>query len=603
MKALAKHPTASFLLRFSRGGKRYFIFALLLNCAGIILSYALPLVVGFTVDTVIGGKAPANLPRFILERLPELSDNMGRNLLACALAVLLCALLSGLCAFLARISLATGTERLTKQLRDTLFAHIQKLPFSWHTENRTGDIIQRCTQDVRMVQQFVGSQLVEVVRTLLLVITAVIIMFQLNTTLAIIATAYVPIVITYSLLFYTNIAAEFLKCDEAEGELMVHIQENLTGVRVVRAFGRERYELDRFDEKNNHFINSWIKLGNTLAWFYSVGDMFSSSLLLVICAVAAALSVRGTVTLGTFLVFLSYASSLAWPVRMLGRILSEVSKTGVSIRRLQEILNAEPEAEKEDALRPPLDRDIAFERVSFSYGEQEVLRDVSFTIPRGTTLGILGATGSGKSTLTYLLCRLFDLPPEGGRITIGGVDIRDIDRFYLRRNVGLVLQEPFLFSRTIRENIDIAARTGDLRQIKKMASIAAVDEAIEAMPKKYDTLVGERGVTLSGGQKQRVAIARTLMLKAPILVFDDSTSSLDTETDARIRQALQENAGQSARIFISHRISTLMLCDKIIVLEDGRVADCGTHAELLSRPGLYRRVYDLQNDAGEEGIA
>jgi len=597
---MAKNSAASFLLRFSHGAKRYFALALVLTCGGIVFSFVLPLIVGYTVDTVIGAKEP-NLPPFLLKWLPQGGGELSKSLLECTLAVLLCALHSGVLTFFARVCLATGTERLTRSLRDTLFDHIQKLPFKWHTENRTGDIIQRCTQDVSMVQRFVAQQLIEIMRILLLVAVAVIIMFQLNTILAIIATAYVPVVLTYSLLFYSSVASEFLACDEAEGELMVHIQENLTGVRVVRAFGRERYELDKFDEKNEVFINRWIKLGDTLGWFFTIGDVFSSSLLLVICAVGAVLCVRGTVTLGTFLVFLSYAATLAWPVRMLGRILSEVSKTTVSIARLDEILRAEPETEKEGALRPPLDGDIVFENVSFAYGEQEVLRNVSFTIERGTTLGILGATGSGKSSLTYLLNRLFDLEPGCGRITIGGVDIRDIDRFYLRRNVGLVLQDPFLFSRTIMENIDIAARSGDLERVREKAAVAAVDEAVIAMPKQYDTLVGERGVTLSGGQKQRIAIARTLMLDAPIMIFDDSMSSLDAETDARIRKALREHARGATVILISHRISTLMLCDKIIVLEDGRIADCGTHEELISRPGLYRRVYDLQTDSGEEG--
>ena len=536
---MAKHSVASFLLRFLTGAKRYFALALVLTCAGIVFSFSLPLIVGYTVDSVIGAKEP-NLPPFLLKWLPEnVPGSIAQSLSGCVAAVLVCALLSGVLTFIARVCLATGTERLTRSLRDTLFAHIQKLPFQWHTDNRTGDIIQRCTQDVAMVQRFVAQQLIEVARILMLVAVAVIIMFQLNTVLAVIATAYVPIVLTYSMLFYKNVASEFLACDEAEGELMVHIQENLPGVRVVRAFGRERYELDKFDEKNEHFIGKWIKLGNTLGWFFSIGDVFSSSLLLVICAVGAALCVRGTVSLGTFLVFLSYAATLGWPVRMLGRILSEVSKTSVSINRLDEILRAAPETEKEGALKPPLDGDIVFENVSFSYGEQEVLKNISFTVERGTTLGILGATGSGKSTVTYLLNRLFDLEPGCGRITIGGIDIREIDRAYLRRNVGLVLQEPFLFSRTIMENIDIAARTGDLERVKEKAAVAAIDEAIEAMPKQYDTLVGERGVTLSGGQKQRIAIARTLMLDAPVR---SSTTPCRASTRRRTRASVRRSA-------------------------------------------------------------
>jgi len=242
-----------------------------------------------------------------------------------------------------------------------------------------------------------------------------------------------------------------------------------------------------------------------------------------------------------------------------------------------------------------MDQDIEFKNVNFTYDEQPVLKDVSFKIKKGTTFGILGATGSGKSTITYLLNRLYDLPDDGGAITIGDIDISHIQKPYLRRNIGLVLQEPFLFSKTIMENIDIASRGRVLSKIRDKARIAAVDENIMEFAKGYDTVVGERGVTLSGGQKQRVAIARTLMMDAPIMVFDDSMSNLDMETDAKIRESLREDTAGATVILISHRISTLMKADVIMVLEEGQVEEIGSHAELVEKDGIYRRIYDLQS--------
>jgi ATP-binding cassette subfamily B protein len=613
-----KNELFHMLTGFAKGSKRYFFIAVLGTALSILFSFLMPQVVGFTVDSVIGDKS-AGLPGFLQPLLAGLGgrDFLRSNFILCAAGVVACAVLSGIFNYVSRMGTAAGTERFVKKLRDTLFAHTQFLPFSWHTENQTGDIIQRCTYDVDTAQRFISQQLIEVVRTLLLVALALAFMFSMNVLLAVIALLFIPLILGYSRLFFSRIADKFREADEAEGELLIHVQENLTGVRVVRAFGRERYETDRFDEKNETYIGKWLHLGYILGWFWGIGDVVSSGELLVMVAVGSILAAGGTITLGEFLVFISYTLTMAWPVRQLARIISEMSKTGVSLRRIKEILDAEPEKEEPGAQKPPLNRDIAFDHVSFAYAshfplaenasekdapaqtshEQQVLSDLSFTIRHGTTFGILGTTGSGKSTVTYLLNRLYDLPEDGGTISVGGVDIREIDRHYLRRNIGLVLQEPFLFSKTIFENIDIAARTRDLNRVRRTAAIAAVDDSILSFTNGYDTVVGERGVTLSGGQKQRVAIARTLMLDAPIMVFDDSMSSLDMETDAKIREALRRNTRGATMILISHRISTLMLSDTIMVLDNGRIAEIGSHAELIAKNGIYKRVYDLQSGA------
>jgi len=596
---MKKNTVLKMMFGFTHKIKRYFLMSIISAAATSLMIFMAPLIVGFTVDSVIGDKAPS-LPVPILKIYEFLSERgaFGSDLLICAVLIIACALITASFNYLARVNMAKGAERLINNLRVKLFAHTQSLPFEWHTKNLTGDIIQRCTSDVETVRRFVFQQLIEVLRTVTLVVVALVIMFSLNTTMASVVTSFIPIVLCYTLFFFKRISSRFLACDEAEGELMVRVQENLTGVRVVRAFGRERFETGRFDEKNKAFTDKWTALGGTFGLYWGIGDAASAMQLLCIIIVGSYLAATTSFSFGELLVFTSYTQLLIWPVRQLGRVLAEMSKTGVSLKRIKEIFDTPGESDAPDAIEPPIDRDIEFKNVSFTYEEQPVLKNVSFTVKSGTTFGILGATGSGKSTITYLLNRLYDLPEDGGSITIGGVDISRISKAHLRRNIGLVLQEPFLFSKTILENIDIASRGRDLSRIREKAQIAAVDDNIMSFAKGYDTMVGERGVTLSGGQKQRVAIARTLMMNAPVMVFDDSMSSLDMETDAKIRESLREDTAGATVILISHRISTLMKADVIMVLEDGQVAEIGSHSELAAKNGIYRRVYDLQSSDG-----
>jgi ATP-binding cassette subfamily B protein len=305
-------------------------------------------------------------------------------------------------------------------------------------------------------------------------------------------------------------------------------------------------------------------------------------------------------TAGEFIAFVSYNTMLVWPVRSLGRTISEMSKAGVSVERICYIMNSLPEQDKPDALTPDMRGDIDFDHVSFGYGSEKILSDVSFTVKAGTTFGILGSTGCGKSTLMHLMNRLYDLPEDGGRITIGGVDIRDMKGEWVRQHIGMVLQEPFLFSRTIAENVGIAKDPVTLTEIRQAAAIACVDESITDFTRGYDTLVGERGVTLSGGQKQRIAIARMLMQKTPIMVFDDSLSAVDAKTDAMIRGALKAELADTTVILIAHRVTTLMEADCIMVLDRGKAAEMGTHEELMERKGIYRKIYDIQMALAEE---
>ena len=593
---------ARLVTRYLRSCWPHFALALLLSMLGMAFNALTPQVIGLTVDSVLGTEPP-RLPAWLLRLLQwdALAASPQRTLWIAALAVLLTALLRGVCTFGQRTELSRGSESFVKAIRDELYRHIQYLSFAWHKQNPTGDIIQRCTSDVDVIRNFVCNQLIEVFRTVFLIVLYVCIMLRMSVRLTAVTLVAIPIVGLSSGVFYRRISSRFQAADEAEGELTTCAQENLTGVRVVRAFGRERYEEEKFREKNERFSALWIKLGGLLSVYWASGDLLTGLQLMATILVGVAEAVAGRITLGTFLIFVSYNGALAWPVRSLGRVLSEMSKAGVSMDRVGYILDAEEERDAPDALPFP-GGDIVFDHVTFAYVGKNVLEDLSFTIREGETFAILGGTGAGKSTIVHLLDRLYDLPEGCGRITVGGVDIRRLDRRDLRRHIGLVLQEPFLFSQTVEENIRAGADEAPREDVRRCAAIACVDEAIGSFSGGYETLVGERGVTLSGGQKQRVAIARMLMQHAPVMVFDDSLSAVDAETDAKIRAALHRELGSATVILISHRITTLMRADRILVLGQGRAADVGTHAELISRPGLYRDIYEIQMSADDRAL-
>ena len=597
---LSRREKARLVTRYLRGCWGFFLAGLLFSCLSMALNALTPQIIRLTVDSILDSKAP-EVPAWLLRLLhwDALTGDTLRALWVAAAAVLLVAIARGLCSYGQRINLSKGSETYVKRLRDGLYRHIQHLTFAWHKANPTGDIIQRCTSDVDVIRNFVCNQLVEVVRTILLIALYLGVMYTMNVRLSLVATIFLPIVGVSSGVFYRKISSRFQIADEAEGELTTCAQENLTGVRVVRAFGRERFEDEKFDEKNNRFSLLWVKLGKLLSVYWASGTLLTCLQVMVIILFGVVETVNGRMTLGSFLAFVTYNESLAWPVRSLGRVLSEMSKAGVSMDRVGYILHAEEETDAPDA-KPFAPGDIEFRNVCFRYEAQEVLHDLSFTIRRGETFAILGGTGAGKSTLVQLLDRLYDV--SSGSITIGGTDLRELSRSDLRRNVGFVLQEPFLFSQTIRENICAARPDATEEEMRAAARIACVDEAISAFPDGYDTVVGERGVTLSGGQKQRVAIARMLLQKAPVMIFDDSLSAVDAETDAKIRAALRETLRDATVILISHRIPTLMQADRILVLEDGRPADLGTHEELISRPGIYRDIYDIQMRSDDRAL-
>lgn len=582
---------------FTKGFRLYFVLAILMVVISVVANYMTPQVIRVTVDSVINDN-PFNLPGFLVDFINAIGgrEMLRSHIVICAAASLLFAVISGLSNFAYRTSLARACEGTVARIRNRLFDHIQRLPYAWHNSHQTGDIIQRCTNDLDLIRNFVNDQLMGCIRVLLLMAVSLALMFSMNVQLSLVVLCFIPLSIGSSLVFFVIQGKKFQKADETEGELTAMIQENLTGVRVVRAFGRERFEIDRFTKKNREYTDYWAHLGNIMGVNWGLGDFLAGLQVLVVLVAGVFFVENGSLTEGEYLAFTAYNSMLVWPTRSLGRLLGELSKTSISSTRLFDILDAEEEQDCPDPVEPDVRGDIVFDHVSFHYPDSAsgVLEDVSFTIKAGSTFGILGATGSGKSTLMYLLDRLYDLPEGDGTITVDGVDIRKIKRAHLRKNIGIVLQEPFLFSKTFRESIADGASRQDIETVRHYARMAVIDDAIENFAQGYETPIGERGVTISGGQKQRVAIARMLMQDTPIKIFDDSLSAVDMETDAKIRQSIKENV-HGTTILIAHRITTLMNADQIMVLDHGKVSQMGTHQELVEQEGIYKRIFDMQS--------
>ena len=595
---------AALVWRFLRGSKALYVLSILSAAVTALADMIEPQIFRMAVDNALGGKEAfyAAPVMAIVNRFGGFAY-LGQHIWIMAAAVVAVALVRAFSQYGFRVFNTKASETLVKTIRDSLFTHIEHLPYSWHLKNHTGDTIQRCTSDVDTLRNFVSEQLTSVFRIVILVIFSLTFMLSMNGKLTLIAAIPMPVIIAYSIVFHGKIGEGFLKCDENEGKLSDMVQENLTGVRVVRAFGRERRERDRFEAHNEYYTGLWVRLAKVLSLYWSSQDILSGVQIMLVVIFGAVFCIRGEMTSGEYIAFISYNAMLTWPIRMLGRMIAEMSKAGVSVERIAEIMYAEEEKDLPDACEPPMDGDIRFEHVSFAYeGGPEILHDISFTMKAGTTLGIIAGTGAGKSTLMLLLDKMIELPEENGRITISGVDIRHIKNEWLRKNIGFVMQEPFLFSRTIADNIAIAVSDADEERIRSASRAAYLDDTVMAFSKGYDTFVGERGVTLSGGQKQRAAIARTLINNTPIMIFDDSLSAVDTETDAKIRAELEARFGTASIILISHRITTLSRADKILVLDSGRISQEGTHEELIRQDGIYRQIYEIQSGLREEAV-
>ena len=580
--------------------KRYFITALVCTVFTVAIEFITPNNLAETMDHYLLGE-PSRMPGFVNAWIETFGGRefMASHLWIAGIALVGLNVLNGVFGYIKGRSQAIAGENVSLTLRERLYSHIQRLPYAYHVKAETGDLVQRCTSDVETVRRFLATQMMQVVNALLMVAIALGYMFSENVKITLISMIMIPGLFLFAWLFFRWVIKNFRLSDEAEGKMSAVLQENLTGVRVVRAFGQQEYEVEQFDQASADFRKKTFKLCNLLAVYWATSDLMSmlqSMMTLLACVYFA---IRGEITVGGLIIFTSYIWKLLFPIRQLGRILSDAGKSKVSLDRIQEILGVPEEPEEPDTIKPSLKGDIVFDHVTFGYDSgKDVLRDMSFTIPAGKTVAILGATGSGKSTVAHLIQRLFDV--KEGEIRIGGTPINQIDRYYLRSRVGLVLQEPFLYSKTLKENVAIARRDASDEEIDRAVIDAAAKGFILDSDKGFDTLVGERGVTLSGGQKQRIAIARTLMKDNDILIFDDSLSAVDTETDAQIRAALKKRGKDATTIIISHRVVTLSQADLILVMEDGKITEQGSHEQLIHSGGLYSRIFNIQSALEEE---
>ena len=541
-------------------------------------------------DTVLGSQSLA-------------FGTLNQTLAIIALGFVGLAVFEGLFAYLSGRLAAYTAEGITRRLRDYLFDHIQRLTFSYHSQTPTGDLIERVTSDVDALRRFYSEQAIGVGRILLVFIINFIALLNLHTPLALLSVIAIPIVLGVSLWFFKLVTKRYEEYQEQEAVLSTTLQENLTGVRVVKAFARQEYEMNKFEKDNNEKFRRGRRLLVMHSMFWPLSDIVLGFQMLFGFVYAANLAIQGEITVGTYLAYVGLVIQLIWPIRNLGRIIVQASSGLVSYSRLMEIVKQDREPLFDGQVQPngPARGDLIFKNVSFMYsdGKHDVLKDISFHVKPGQAVALLGSTGSGKTSLVNLLPRFHEY--TGGSILLDGEELKDYPREYLRKQIGIVEQEPFLFSRSIRENVTYGVgREVPQEEIERAAKAAAIHDVIMSFPDGYNTLVGEKGVTLSGGQKQRVTIARTLLKNPRILILDDSTSAVDLETEAEIREALNSLMQNRTTFIIAHRIQSVMIADLILVLDKGAVVQMGTHDELLGQEGMYRRIYDIQTRIDEE---
>ena len=556
--------------------------------------------------TALAVSALAKTSTYLLLR--HFIDNvLGKDAALSTLALIgagfvLLALVEGSFTFISGRLASMTAEGVTLRLRTYLFDHIQRLTFTYHDKTQTGDLIQRSTSDVDAVRRFYSDQAIGMGRIVLLFSINLVAIMQLDLHLALVSIVAIPIIVVISLFFFKRVSKAYEKYQEQESTLSTVLQENLTGVRVVKAFARQEYEREKFEKENWEKFRRGKRLTTMHALFWPSSDILCGLQMLLGFAVGALMAIDGTITVGTYLAYAGLIVWLIFPMRNLGRLIVQTSTGMVSYGRVMEVISQEREPLTEGTYRPEgnVRGEIEFHDLSFQYGsDAPVLHEINFSVKPGKSVALLGATGSGKTSLVNLLPRFYEY--TSGSLTLDGVELKAYPREYLRKQIGIVEQEPFLFSRTIRENITYGVgRDVPDAEVEAAARAAAVHDVICAFPDGYKTLVGEKGVTLSGGQRQRVAIARTLLKDPRILILDDSTSSVDTETEAEIRSALDHLMQGRTTFIIAHRIQSLMNADEILVLEKGRIVQRGTHEKLVAQAGFYRQIYDLQARVEDE---
>ncbi len=584
---------------------RYVLAGCLLILA-MVVSMLIPKILQMTIDGVVlfalEGEATTNKPdaivSFFYSLIPEIrKDNLLTSLAWIgALFVLISAIRSGT-QFLSGVIAADSTEKAIKRLRDTLFSHIQAMPATYFGEVPSGDLIQRSTGDVDTVKGFIGTQVVSVIRFTAFFFGAFAMMYIVHPVAAFIAVCLVPVIAITAFLFFMKERKMWEEHEAEQDKLTAIIQENLSGIRVVKAFANQDFEIEKFVQQNKAKLKIGVRQVDLHTFFWPLSDFLVHTQIVLGIVGSAYFTLTGALTIGEFSAFFAYSIMVAWPMRESAMIMSQMGMAAVAMGRISQILDAKEEdySGKINDKTQPIRGDIEFRNVSFKYKKDDeayALRNVSFKIRAGEKIAFMGATGAGKSTVIALLARFYE--PDEGEILLDGQPLHFYEKQYLRSRLGIVHQKPFLFSTTIQKNIAYTRPQAQEGLILDAAKAADVETFIDKMTKGYDTLVGEKGVTLSGGQKQRVALARTLMSNPDILVLDDATSAVDTETEYDIQQALREKMRDKTSIIIAHRLTAVQEADRIIVFDAGSIAQMGTHDELLMQKGFYRKIYDIQ---------
>ena len=560
-----------------------------------VFMFAAPLIGKYAIDVAHSRDLAAGIPALValIERFDAQSPHIVHLALCAAASVLLTAA-GGVFLYLRGRWTAIASEAICRRLREELFRRLHHVRAAFFDGADTGDLVQRCSSDVETVRVFLSADVVEMGRAILLICTMLPILFWLNVELAWLSISLMPFLVVGAYVFFSKVKRVFEITDRSEGAMTTVLQENLTGIRVVRAFGRQDYEISRFGDKIRAFRENYYWLSRLMGWYWGIADFFALMQIGLVLIAGGFMVIDGRISVGDFFAFTTYVSMAIWPVRQLGRVLTDSGKAVVALTRIDHILMT-PE---EDAAPAPGGRAkgaIRIDDLHFHYDEHEpVLRGISLAIAPGETIGLVGAPGSGKSSLIRVLLGLY--PYQGGSVTLDGREIDGIDRKWLRRQIGVVLQEPFLYSKSVAENLRVARADAPFDHLVAAAKDAAVHDAIIGFTHGYDALVGERGVTLSGGQRQRVALARALLKDPPLLVLDDSLSAVDTGTERQILNALERRRGRHTTIVIAHRLSTVTHADRILVLDRGRLVQSGTHEALAREIGPYRRLCEIQGE-------
>ena len=576
-KVVSQKPVVS-LWRVISGYHGHYLGATFFAGISALSRTAINLFLGYFVDEVL------------------IKRQFGEKLIQAALLFLGILTLQALSQFLSSKLAAETAEGSTRRLRDYLFDHIQRLSYAYHAEAKTGDLLERATSDVDTLRRFFADQALGIGRIALIFIINLIAIYRINRQLALISVIILPIILVLSMLFFKRLSKAYEAYQEQEAVLSTNLQENLSGIRVVKAFARQHYEMEKYAANNAEKLRRGVKLNLMHALFWPISDIVCSAQQIGSNFLAATMVIEGSLSLGQLITFNGLLGWLIWPVRNLGRLIVDTSRALVSFKRVNEILAVQREDLETGSYQPdgPVKGEIEFKDVCFEYEPgHPVLEHIDFKAEAGQVIALLGSTGSGKTSLIKLLPRFYEV--TCGQILLDGRDLREYSRDYLRSQIGIVEQEPFLFSCSIRDNITYGVkRSVTQEEIDQAATDAAIHDVITEFKNGYDTLVGERGVTLSGGQKQRVAIARTLLINPRILILDDSTSSVDMETEVQIRAALDKLMQHRTTFVIAHRIQSIMNADLILVFDQGQIVQSGTHAQLLAQEGNYRQIYEIQ---------